>query len=388
MIRPDEWPLIFDALPSILPLQWTRSARNKWTAPQKLDGSPPKVRNNSKTAAFLNSSNIQLHEAGENPLSLIDWLLSSGMQYGEAADTLKAAAGIISEQRAPQTGKRDFPSPVKESPKSAPEPVKTIIPTDPEELKKHLQSKQLEITGDGFSGTCKEYIEEARSLYYCNEWKLLHDVWTGTHKGYPSILLQWTAPDGRKGGFYHIDPLLLTEKKAGKPRSMKPREERKAAREWIPGHGTTQTGTTGGAVRIAPPTGGVVGICEGLEDALSIMQVEGYYPSSLGYPEARDREQAFYGGELTGEDPFPIWPTLGKEALKKFIPPEEVNTVFIFPDRGSSSSWEKELQPLTERIEKSGKKCTVVYPPENCKDWNEYIIRRLENFTPPASKTA
>ena len=392
-----EWSTAFDALESILPLQWERISPVKWRSPLKMDGTKPAAENPEKTAAFLNGKGVQIFEFGENPLSLIDAVQTvyNVHTYGEAADIIKAKAGIVdtftsSSTKAPQNGKeRALPSPVKVSPKATPAPIQTEIPSDPEELAAMLKDAECILLEEGFSGTVKEYIEEARSLYYSNEWKALSSLWTGTHKGYPSLFMQWTGADGKKGGFYHIDPLLLTEKKRGSRRRMKPRSERAGApKGWLKGHGASQTGTTGGAVRIAPPSSGVIGICEGLEDALSIMQAEGYFPSVLGFPLSRDREQLFYEEKLRGEDPFPVWPTLGKNALLQFIPPEEVREVYIFPDRGNSKKWEKELLLLVKRITDSGRKCTPVYPPDGCKDWNEYIQKRLGYITPPASPNA
>jgi len=386
-IAREDWAAIFEILPSLVPLGWTRSAAGKWITGQKLDGSNPKQKNPSKTAAFLNDASIQLCEAGEAPSSLPDYLmLANGWTFPEAAQAMKQAAGIADTY----TGKALKPKQLSQSMAKPATPARPVleVPTEPEELKRHLKTKGVEIHAQGFHGTTREYIEEARSLYYCNEWDILQDIYTGSHNGHPAIVMQFTAPDGRKGGFYHIDPLLLTTKQEGQPRTMKPRAERsRAGKAWLKEHGTIQNGTKGGAVRLAASSG-AVGICEGLEDALSIMQASGFFPHCMGYPEARDHEQTFYGGKIKGENPFPVWPCLGKGALLQFEPPAGTTAVYMFPDAEEREGWERDLNETRQRIERAGVKFTAVYPPKGCKDWNEFIKKRLETFDLPQTLTA
>ena len=119
---------------------------------------------------------------------------------------------------------------------------------------------------------------------------------------------------------------------------LHPREPRKACV-------ATQRRTLGpmgaGAVRLAP-VGGVLGLAEGVEDALSAIQ-------------------------LTG---IPCWAALGAQRMHQVAIPEGVRELHVFADDDDAG------RNAAERVrERHGKrlKVEIRMPPGGAKDWNDAL---------------
>ena len=96
---------------------------------------------------------------------------------------------------------------------------------------------------------------------------------------------------------------------------------------------------TGSAVRLFPPSDGVLGVCEGIEDALSAWVLW----------------------------QIPTWATIGTSGLKSFEPPEEIRELLIFADRDEAGV--SAARELAERME-AKEKAVRIRVPSGHKDIN------------------
>ena len=103
---------------------------------------------------------------------------------------------------------------------------------------------------------------------------------------------------------------------------------------------------TGSAVRLFPPKDGVLGGCEGIEDALS----------------------AWILWQI------PTWATLGTSGMRTFEPPEEIRELLIFADRDENGAGEKAAWELAERME-TKEKAVRIRVPSGHKDLNALLMK-------------
>lgn len=106
---------------------------------------------------------------------------------------------------------------------------------------------------------------------------------------------------------------------------------------------------SGGAVRLGAP-GKLLGVSEGIETALAVIQTTG----------------------------LPVWPTLGCTFLARFMPPEEVETLVVWADRDLSGVGEEAARELKDRV---GIKTFILAPgipiPKGKKslDWLDVLVQ-------------
>ena len=103
---------------------------------------------------------------------------------------------------------------------------------------------------------------------------------------------------------------------------------------------------TGSAVRLFPPSDGVLGVCEGIEDAFS----------------------AWILWQI------PTWATLGTSGMRTFEPPEEIRELLIFADRDENGAGEKAAWELAERME-TKEKAVRIRVPSGHKDLNALLMK-------------
>jgi hypothetical protein len=100
----------------------------------------------------------------------------------------------------------------------------------------------------------------------------------------------------------------------------------------------------GGAVRLAEPVDGTLVLAEGIETALSIMQVRG----------------------------TAVWATLGTSGMRSVILPPEVCDVIIAPD--GDAAGEKAARNAALRLKREGRRVRIVRPPKG-RDFNDALAR-------------
>jgi len=106
---------------------------------------------------------------------------------------------------------------------------------------------------------------------------------------------------------------------------------------------------TGGAIRLVQPQKNVLSVCEGLEDALTVMTATGW----------------------------PAWPVGNAVLLQSFVPPPEVDTLVIWVDKDRSGTGENAARLLSERMAKECVRTKLLVPPlpipDGAKsvDWND-----------------
>ena len=106
------------------------------------------------------------------------------------------------------------------------------------------------------------------------------------------------------------------------------------------------TGALGlGAVRLAPVTD-ILGLAEGIETALSAMQMTG----------------------------FPCWSVLGAQRLGKIAIPPSVRHVHIFAD--ADEPGRRAADAAAERFTRAGAHVRLRWPPEPYGDWNDFLQAR------------
>jgi putative DNA primase/helicase len=96
-----------------------------------------------------------------------------------------------------------------------------------------------------------------------------------------------------------------------------------------------------GAVRLAKAAT-VLGLAEGIEDALSAMQLHG----------------------------LPCWAALGAGRMHRVGIPAEIQEIIVFADNDDVGR--RAAERVVEAHQKK-RRVTVVYPPERFEDWNDYL---------------
>ncbi len=99
----------------------------------------------------------------------------------------------------------------------------------------------------------------------------------------------------------------------------------------------------GGAIRLCPPAP-VLGLVEGIEDALSVLQLDG----------------------------FPCWAVTGTSALQTFVPPREVKTVALAPDADGAGA--KALGAAAAHLRGLGVEVKHAPVPRPYRDWNDCLM--------------
>jgi putative DNA primase/helicase len=147
---------------------------------------------------------------------------------------------------------------------------------------------------------------------------------------HPALLEAYQAPDGRCTG---LQRLWLTED--GQKADVMP--QRKTIGHLV----------DGGAVRLMPPAGAVLGIAEGVETALAAAQLF----------------------------KVPVWAALNAGRLEVWLPPAGITKVMIFGDndeneRGQDAAWQ-----LENRLIDAGIETSVHIPEKSGTDWNDALMR-------------
>ena len=104
------------------------------------------------------------------------------------------------------------------------------------------------------------------------------------------------------------------------------------------------------AVRLFSPRDGVLGICEGIEDALSAWILW----------------------------KIPTWACLGTSGMKVFQAPEGIKEFLIFSDRDASGAGQKAGWELKDRMAETGRAARVLVPQDGSKDLNAFLLARQE----------
>lgn len=111
---------------------------------------------------------------------------------------------------------------------------------------------------------------------------------------------------------------------------------------------------SGGAIRLAPPTAkGVIGVTEGIEDALAVHQ----------------------------QSRVPTWPCISADMIGAFQPPEGVRGVVVFADLDRNRAGQNRARDLVRRLDAEGYATRVVFPPVTIPrgadkaDWNDALLR-------------
>lgn len=115
----------------------------------------------------------------------------------------------------------------------------------------------------------------------------------------------------------------------------------------------------GRQIRLQPPSGGVIGIAEGLETALAVSQMTR----------------------------LPVWPTLSATMMQSFVPPAGVTQVLIFVDKDRNRAGEVAANALTETLSQQGIDVVQLLPPipilesdEKGVDWADQLTRDSSGF--------
>ena len=99
-----------------------------------------------------------------------------------------------------------------------------------------------------------------------------------------------------------------------------------------------------GAVRLAPASS-ELGIAEGIETALSAMQMTG----------------------------VPTWATLSTSGMCKVVLPAEAQNVVIFGDHDANGAGQAAAEALAARLKREGREVRISYPPTSLKDFNDAL---------------
>lgn len=102
-----------------------------------------------------------------------------------------------------------------------------------------------------------------------------------------------------------------------------------------------------GSVRLAFPRGGRLGLAEGVESALSVMQLFG----------------------------IPCWATLGNERFGLVTLPESVRELHLFVDNDAGGLLAEER--ALEAHVREGRRIVTRPPPRHGDDWNDELVRRI-----------
>ncbi len=177
----------------------------------------------------------------------------------------------------------------------------------------------------------------------------------GSEKGRDGLMVRWCSLDGNKAGLYHYSPLADEDGNL----------TGKADKRWLPGNGPRNMDATGGAVRLSPMSGDTLGLCEGVEDALAVMTMNGRLTSAYSPNEACK----IYGLPEHLAD-IPVWSVLSSSNMKSFMPPEGCKKVVIFgdPDKAGTS---KALE-LSDKLHVMGIEVERYYP-HGLGDFNDML---------------
>lgn len=148
---------------------------------------------------------------------------------------------------------------------------------------------------------------------------------------YPGMLAAFTGPDGK---WSTIHRTFLTQ--AGTKADVD------SPRMFIPGNIAK-----GGAVRLGQMTGGIVGVAEGIETALSASVIHD----------------------------VPVWATLNEGLLRAWIPPSDAKRIVIFADNDKNFVGQCAAFDLAKRIAKTseGIAVEVIIPKRVGWDWNDVL---------------
>lgn len=353
------WQDIYTELPNWLPsmnFTWNQQ-RNRWESPYNIDGSEPENKREDKTYTYLNESNITLKENGNNGhIRLVDWLCTYG-SYSEPKEVFKDFY-----ENAPNH-ELYIPKQIIQTPKTAPN-----IPSGRKLVKNYIK---------GIQGIALEYFY-SRGIFDIANSDIIQNIGTGTallprgNDNYywqnNTIILRSRTTEGEKDALSYVNATSVL--KNGRYNNLKKDGSKKRYKGFFKG----QSPTKGGAVRTAEPRLGILGVCEGIEDALSIMQMNGYFREQAGL---FDKCREHYGNHLP--ESFPVWATLGIEGLKSFIAPEDIDTLYILPDRDPQEDYSY-LNNMIYNHRKKGITVIPILPPENRKDWNEHLMKYIESL--------
>ena len=129
-------------------------------------------------------------------------------------------------------------------------------------------------------------------------------------------------------------------------------------RTWLAADGSTKASipknrkmlgkVAGGAVRLAEPSGGLLGLAEGIETTLAAMQA---CPA------------------------LPAWATLSAGNLEAVALPPEVRRVVILADHDASGTGLRAAEAAAVRLHREGRRVWVALPPTEGDDFNDLLIR-------------
>ena len=106
----------------------------------------------------------------------------------------------------------------------------------------------------------------------------------------------------------------------------------------------------GGAVRLFPPRDGLLAVCEGIEDALSVWVLW----------------------------KISTWACLGTSGFRSFEPPEGVRELLIFADRDQNQAGQRAAWALADRMEEK-RMAVRVRIPSGHKDINQLLRKNLDD---------
>ncbi|MDG1287890.1 MAG: toprim domain-containing protein [Rickettsiales bacterium] len=111
------------------------------------------------------------------------------------------------------------------------------------------------------------------------------------------------------------------------------------------------------AIKLANYDGSIphLAICEGLEDALSVMELTGY----------------------------PAWAVCGAHNYRHQQIPESIHEVVIAAD--SDEVGLSAARMLAQRLINEGRVVRIKPPPDGCKDWNDYLKKKKADAVTPAT---
>ncbi|MEZ9863866.1 toprim domain-containing protein [Vibrio breoganii] len=121
---------------------------------------------------------------------------------------------------------------------------------------------------------------------------------------------------------------------------------------------------SGGSIQLGIPQSNYLHVTEGIETALSVMQV---------------KQEA-------------VWPCVSATLLAKFAPPKEIKHIFIWADKDREKNGKcaglEAAKELVERMGEQGVECTIMYPQSELQgsksvDWNDELVSHGENVFPP-----
>ena len=118
---------------------------------------------------------------------------------------------------------------------------------------------------------------------------------------------------------------------------------------------------TGGAVRLAEPAGGLLGLAEGIETTLAAMRA---CPA------------------------LPAWATLSAGNLEVVALPAEVRRVVILADHDASCTGIRAAEAAAARLHREGRRVWIAVPPREGDDFNDLLIRDGETAVRAAVEAA